>query len=275
MDANSRLDRRTSFDAVAEVYERGRPSYPAQLVDELLALTGIGPGSKVLEIGPGTGQLSVALAERGVSLFAVELGFSLAAVARRKLACFADAEVLVADFDEWIEAAGSFDSVIAATSFHWLNASSRIAKCAALLRPGGTLAVIETRWGVAAHDDPFFAASQTCYARWTPNHDPAFRQVRPQDVRPVCLGLGLPELATIAHRRHVVAREYRTAAYRDLLSTFSDVLILEPHLRAGLLACISELIEYRFGARVVRNDLYDLSVAQLGRFQHTGGHLSG
>ena len=262
MDANSDRDRRASFDSVAEVYDRGRPGYPAYLVDALTSLTGIGSGSTVLEIGPGTGQLSVALAERGASLLAVELGSSLAAVARRKLARFADADVVVADFDDWTASAGSFDAVVAATSFHWLNPSSRVAKCAALLRPGGALAIIETRWGVAVRDDPFFSASQTCYAHWTPDHDPAFRQVRPEDVTPVCLDATVPELVTVAHRRYLVAREYSTAAYRDLLSTFSNVLVLESHSRAGFLACISNLIDSQFGGKVVRNDLYDLSVAR-------------
>jgi SAM-dependent methyltransferase len=215
-----------------------------------------------LEIGPGTGQLSVALAERGTSLLAVELGENLAAVARRRLACFADAEVLVADFDDWTGEAASFDAVVAATSFHWLNASTRVAKCAALLRPGGALAIIETHWGVAVRDDPFFSASQTCYAHWTPDHDPTFRQVRPEDVTLVCLDATEPEFVAIAHRRYVVVREYSTAAYRDLLSTFSNVLVLDAHSRAGFLACISNLIDSQFGGKVVRNDLYDLSVVR-------------
>jgi SAM-dependent methyltransferase len=195
-------------------------------------------------------------------LLAVEVGPNLAAVATRKLARFADADVLVADFDDWTASAASFDAVVAATSFHWLNASSRVAKCAALLRPGGALAIIETRWGVAVGDDPFFSATQTCYARWTPDHDPKFRQLRPEDVTPTCLDAGTPELVTVAHRRCIVAREYSAAAYCDILSTFSNVLVLDATLRAGLLACVSNLIDSQFGGKVVRNDLYDLSVAR-------------
>jgi hypothetical protein len=47
---------RSTFDQVAELYDRARPRYPAALFDDLAELAGIGPGSKVLEIGPGTGQ---------------------------------------------------------------------------------------------------------------------------------------------------------------------------------------------------------------------------
>jgi SAM-dependent methyltransferase len=262
VNANSDHDRRASFDGAAEAYDRGRPGYPEGLVAALTSLAGIGRGSRVLEIGPGTGQLSVALAERGASLLAVELGPNLAALATRKLARFPDADVLVADFDDWTTSAASFDAVVAATSFHWLDASSRVAKCAALLRPGGALAIIETCWGVGAGDDPFFVASQACYARWTPDHDPKFRQPRAEDVTPICLGAMRPELVVIAHRRCVVAREYSSAAYCELLSTFSNLLFLDPASRAGFLACISNLIDSQFGGKVIRNDLYDLSVAR-------------
>jgi SAM-dependent methyltransferase len=167
---------------------------------------------------------------------------------------------LVADFDDWTAAPASFDVVVAATSFHWLDASKRFAKCASLLRPGGSLAIVETHWGVAVGDDPFFAASQTCYARWTLGHEPAFRQVRAEDVTPVCVDATAPELVAFAHRRHLVAREYSSAAYCELLSTFSDVLVLEAPARRGFLACMSKLIDAQLGGKVVRNDLYVLSV---------------
>ena len=195
-------------------------------------------------------------------MLAVELGSSLAALVGRKLASFTNAAVVVADFDQWTASPGSFDTVVAATSFHWLEPSSRVARCAALLRPGGSLAIIETRWGVGVSDDPFVTASQICYAHWTADHDPAFRQVRPEEVTPVCLDATMPEIAVVAHHRYLVAREYSAAGYCDLLSTFSDVLVLAPCSRAGFLACISNLIDSEFGGKVVRNDLYDLSVAR-------------
>jgi SAM-dependent methyltransferase len=251
-----------SFDAVAEAYDRARPSYPERLVDDLVSLADIGEGSRVLEIGPGTGQLSVRLAGRGVSLVAVERGPNLAEVARRKLSRFAGAEVVTADFERWKAPPASFDVVVAATSFHWLDPSTRMARCAGLLRPGGSLAIVQTRWGVAHGDDPFFAASQSCYARWDPHHDPAFRQTRPGDVTHPCGELAAPEFGDVVHRRHLCAREYSAATYCDLLGTFSDVLALEARCRRGLLDCMANLIDARFGGRIVRHDTYDLCIAR-------------
>jgi len=230
-------------------------------VELLLGLADIGSHARVLEIGPGTGQLSVAIASRGASLLAVELGSNLAALTRRNLASVANTEVVVANFDDWRGASEAFDAVVAATSFHWLNPSTRVGKCASLLRPGGALAVVETRWGVAVGQDPFFTASQTCYARWTPNRDPAWRQVRPEDVVPMRLDAD-PDMVMVAQRRYVVERTYTSSEYSDLLSTFSDVLVLERATREGFLNSMTTLIDSRFGGQVTRHDLYDLSVAR-------------
>ena len=96
-----RLSRRRSFDDVAAAYDRARPPYPEALVEDLVSFVQLGPHSRVLEIGCGTGQLTVALARRGASILVVELGPNLAALAIQRVAQFARATVVVADFDRW------------------------------------------------------------------------------------------------------------------------------------------------------------------------------
>jgi hypothetical protein len=51
-------ERRATFDQAADLYDRARPGYPRALFDDLAELTGVGAGSRILEIGPGTGRLS-------------------------------------------------------------------------------------------------------------------------------------------------------------------------------------------------------------------------
>jgi tRNA G46 methylase TrmB len=62
----SREQLRTTFGEDAELYDRVRPSYPAELFNELAELLG-NPSPRVLEIGPGTGQATAPMVERGWS----------------------------------------------------------------------------------------------------------------------------------------------------------------------------------------------------------------
>ena len=256
--------RKASFDGVAELYDAARPDYPPELIEALIELAELRPGDCVLEIGPGTGQLTIPLAQRGMTLTAVELGGNLAALLQRKLASFPRAEVVNADFDDWVVPDGAFDLVVAATAFHWLDSSTRVQRCASALRPGGALAIIETRWGVGGEEDPFFRASQSCYAQWDPTHDPTFIPRSPDELpvaRDELIAAGL--FANVSHRRWLADRVYDAAQYRDLLATFSSVLILDELHRDGLLACISQLVDTQFAGSITRCNLYDLSVARL------------
>src|SRR4051794_11010836 len=128
---------RDGFDEVAELYDRVRPGFPDDLFDELAAA--LPPSPEVLEIGPGTGQATKGLVARGARVTAVELGAHLAAVLARNLPTV---EVVVGAFEEVEFPPGSFDAVVAANSYHWVPREMRMTRAAALLRPGGHLALI-------------------------------------------------------------------------------------------------------------------------------------
>lgn len=172
---------RDIFDQDAERYERARPRYPASLIEDLVRVTGAGPGVRVLEIAPGTGKLTVDLAGSGCSITAVEIGPSMAAVARRHLAAFPEVEVVVAAFEEWGLPPEPFDAVVCATAFHWLDPDVRMPKAARALRPGGLFGVVATHH-VAGGTEDFFAEVQECYERWDPATPPGLRQTRESDL---------------------------------------------------------------------------------------------
>ncbi len=138
------MERRATFDQVARLYDEVRPGYPEELFDDLVSLSRIAPGGRVIEIGCGTGQATLPLARRGYRIVAVELGGWLAEIARSKLASYPNAEVVVSSFEDWPLEPEAFDLAVAATSFHWIDPSVGYPKVASALRPGGHLALIST-----------------------------------------------------------------------------------------------------------------------------------
>ena len=71
------------FDEIAAEYDRRRPAYPDELIDQACQVAGIGSGDHVLEVGCGSGQLTRGLLARGLHVTALEPGESLMALARR------------------------------------------------------------------------------------------------------------------------------------------------------------------------------------------------
>ncbi len=57
--AEDRNRLRATFDGAALLYDEVRPGYPEELFDDVVSLSGIQPGGRVLEIGCGTGRATV------------------------------------------------------------------------------------------------------------------------------------------------------------------------------------------------------------------------
>jgi SAM-dependent methyltransferase len=252
---------RATFNAVAELYDRVRPTYPSRLITDLVCLCGLGPHSRVLEIGPGTGQLTPALAAHGCSIEAVELGLDLAVIARANLASFPRVHVSIAAFEQWPRPPDPFDIAVAATSFHWIDPQIRVAKSAAALRPGGALATIATRH-VAGGTADFFAEVQTCYRRWDPSTPADLQLPTPKNIEFDRETDGFNEFEPAIFRRYEQEVEYSTSTYADILRTYSATQVLPPSVREGLLDCITTLINQRYDGIVVKRYLFELRVAR-------------
>ncbi|MFE9248104.1 class I SAM-dependent methyltransferase [Streptomyces sp. NPDC007088] len=252
-----------TFDEDAELYDRIRPGYPPRLYEDLAELAGASPGSRVLEVGCGTGQATGPLAGRGYRVTAVEAGAHLAAVARRKLAGSPGVEVVTARFESWPLPAEPFDAVVSATAFHWIDPSVRVTRAAEALRPGGALAVVRTQH-VRGGTEGFFVEVQRCYERFDPSTRPGQRPPKAAEVdgsdhaREVARG---GRFGPTALRRYERDLTYTTAEYLDLLRTYSNHRALPEAARNGLLGCVADLIERRYGGRVTKRYLNELSVS--------------
>ena len=130
------------FDGIAAEYDRYRPAYPDELIDQACQVAGLGPGDQVLEVGCGSGQLTRGLAARGLHVTALEPGTNLIALARQNLDGAGAVEFVNAQFEEALLPREQFRAVFSASAFHWINPEVSWQKAADVLVPGGTLALV-------------------------------------------------------------------------------------------------------------------------------------
>jgi SAM-dependent methyltransferase len=256
---------RSTFDQVPELYDRARPTYPAEVFDDLAALAHLPAGARIVEIGCGTGQATLALAERGYRVTCVELGAGLAGAARRKLSRFSGVEVINANFETWEPAHAGFDAVVAFTAFHWIRPDLRYERSASLLREGGILAVVGTQHVLPRGGDEFFLAVQEDYDAVVPDEPStkAGAPVHPDAIEDLTSEIDASGFfRNVASRRYVWDVTYTADEYVAVLSTYSGHLALDDATRESLLARIHDRIEARPGGTVRKTYLALLDVAE-------------
>ena len=131
------------FDGIAAEYDRYRPAYPDELIDEACRVAGVGSGDRVLEVGCGSGQLTRSLADRGLRVTALEPGTNLISLARQNLEGAAEVAFVNARFEDAQLPRERFRAVFSASAFHWVDPAASWQRAADVLVPGGTLALVQ------------------------------------------------------------------------------------------------------------------------------------
>jgi SAM-dependent methyltransferase len=121
-----------SFGDDAALYDRARPSYPAALVDDLMAVHPVA----VLDVGCGTGKVSRLFVERGCDVLGVEADLRMAAFAQS-----AGLAVEVSRFEVWGPGGRTFDLLVSGQAWHWVEPRAGAQKASAAIRSGGRFAV--------------------------------------------------------------------------------------------------------------------------------------
>ena len=150
------------FDREAARYDRSRPAYPDELIDEVL---GSAPcGLSVLDVASGTGIASRQMAQRGARVLGVELNAGMAEIAERH-----GIPTEVAAFEAWDPAGRTFDLATCAQAWHWLDPQVSTEKATSVLRPNGRLCLF---WSVGRYPDDLADALQAAYQRTLPPDAP-------------------------------------------------------------------------------------------------------
>ena len=163
------------FDELAADYDRHRPAYPDELVDQACQVAGIGPGDRVLEVGCGTGQLTRSLLARGLHVTALEPGANLIALATRNLAGkgASAVEFVPTKLEDALLPHGQFPAVFSASAFHWVDPEVSWRMAADALVPGGTLALIQY---FGLEEPRSQSRIRKPYSRPSPENRPGYRR---------------------------------------------------------------------------------------------------
>ncbi|MBM2616075.1 class I SAM-dependent methyltransferase [Actinoplanes sp. LDG1-06] len=132
---NDRSAHAHSFGPAAEIYERGRPSYPQEALDWLLP-----SGSpRVVDLGAGTGKLTRQIHDRGLPVTAVEPSEGMLAQLRRSVP---GVPALLGSAESLPLPDASADVVLVAQAWHWVDPARAVPEVARVLSPGGRLGLL-------------------------------------------------------------------------------------------------------------------------------------
>ena len=132
------------FDGLARFYAGFRPGYPAPVFDLLIAEASLTSSSRMLDLGCGPGSVAIALAGRVQSVTGVDMDEEMLAEAARLAAerGLGNLRWVLARAEEFDDEPGTYQLVVIASAFHWMDRPVVAAKAHSLLAPGGVLAVL-------------------------------------------------------------------------------------------------------------------------------------
>jgi SAM-dependent methyltransferase len=210
-----------SFGAAADAYERGRPTYPAEVAawfvpeDARLAV----------DVGAGTGKFTRTLLGQATEVVAVEPD---GAMRERLGAALPEVRTLEGTAESIPLDDGSADAVTLAQAWHWVDPVAASAEIGRVLRPGGTLGLV---WNMRDEDVPWVAELGRIITRPETHLESGRSPV-------VAAPFDQPELRTLRW-----VDEQSRDAVLDLVASRSYIIVLPEAERRGVLDAVRRLLD--------------------------------
>ncbi|HYF11244.1 MAG TPA: class I SAM-dependent methyltransferase [Actinomycetota bacterium] len=220
------------FEAAADRYDRGRPSYPPAAIAAFVQALGIERGTDVLELGAGTGKFTALLVPTGARVTAVEPVAAMRAVLERNVpsAC-----VLEGTAESIPVADRSSDAVAVAQAFHWFDAEQALVEIGRVLRPRGRLGMI---WNVRDERPTWSRRLTAIYDRLSGEGNPRYKHLawRPAFDRS-------DAFKPLEHRSYPYVHDATREAFLDRVLSVSYVASASPDVRDEITRQVTELLE--------------------------------
>ncbi|MEM9888892.1 MAG: class I SAM-dependent methyltransferase [Bacteroidota bacterium] len=236
------------FDDNANSYDKYRPKYPNEVIEELIDLSQIKAKDKILEIGCGTGQITIDFVKRGYEVVGIEKGESLSRIASNKIEKYGIGKIINSTFEDWVTSE-KFKLVIAAQAFHWIDKKRGINKILRLLKDNGSIGLI---WNVdKSQETEFWEQTSKVYDKYLPKKKGQGGMEETIEEHWDYI-YKRKELINFGKREYQWEKVYSKEEYLGLLNTFSPHMSMELNKRERFFKEIKSIIE-GLNNRVLKN----------------------
>jgi SAM-dependent methyltransferase len=238
----SREEMSLSFGAAAAAYESGRPDYPREAVDWMLAPV-LEPGRavRVADVGAGTGKLTRTVVEAGAEVVAIDPDAGMLAALREHVH---GVPTFVGTAERMPLPDASVDAVLLGQAWHWVDPVAASAEVGRALRRGGVLGLV---WNIRDESDPWVARLTAAM------HGSHAAEMLVGDGPRVADPFDVPE-----QRSWTWTRSLTRGALLDMVASRSYVITAPEADRAGILTAVGALFDERRITELNGTEVVDL-----------------
>jgi SAM-dependent methyltransferase len=254
--------RQNWYSPVAEAYNKVRPRYPKDLIDQVVEIAQLSTNSKILEVGCGPATATVAIAQLGCSMICIEPNPDFFQLAQQNCQVYPNVEILNTSFEEWELLDLKFDAVLAATSFHWISPEIGYPKAANALQENGYLILLWNKELQPSYE--IYQSLQEVYQLYAPSLN---RYENRETQEEILRGLGKTvinsgQFKNLRTGQVISEVTYTVDEYLMLLNTYSPYLKLESQNKNALFAGLRERIEHDFEGSLQLSYISAFHIAQ-------------
>ena len=220
---------KNTFNDVVDVYDKARPTYPQELLDDVMKFANRNFFESGLEVGAGTGQATDLFLNRIKKLDIVEVGDKQVEYLNEKYSN-KNISVYKAYFEDY-SSKEKYDLIYSATAFHWVDDTIGYPKAWNMLKDGGVMAVFWHMSSVTYRDYGIFVGLDKIKRKYLPNEslgfdDEGIEGVRKKRIEQHEAALG-PLFACFCYLflRIILSRGYSYVLFKH---TYKICIILKP-----------------------------------------------